>query len=167
MRLLCDFAQQVCQGDNANGLALAIDHIHTVQVVLHYAVNDLQPQLYSQKRIIIATTEQCVHVAACRLAPKAGSQQCAYVVMPKVAVCIRSESTTMQAQHCETARIRTRTVILMCDNTIVILCAVLFLRSEANSYPTNESHAGVVTLQTLARSPGGNSQWRKYLAECM
>ena len=48
LRLVCDFAQQVCQGDDANSLSLPVDHIHSVQVVLHYAVNDLQAQAHPE-----------------------------------------------------------------------------------------------------------------------
>ncbi len=46
--LLCDAPQQICQCDYTNSLAPVIHHIHSMQVVLHYPVNDLHASLTSQ-----------------------------------------------------------------------------------------------------------------------
>ena len=46
--LLCDAPQQICQCDYTDSLAPVIHHIHSMQVVLHYPVNDLHAPLTSQ-----------------------------------------------------------------------------------------------------------------------
>lgn len=47
--LLCDTPQQICQRDYTNSLASVIHHIHSMQVVLHYPVNDLHASITSQE----------------------------------------------------------------------------------------------------------------------